>query len=92
MYVKSTTGGGDGVVKSDFFLCKGSDSCSAWARAPVQRWGPQSGACYRAEFDVSVHQLRDAKGECCQLLMDIHEEGVRAPAAHLTDLDVTAFV
>ena len=46
----------------------------------------------RSEFDVSGHQLGYTNGEGCELLVDVHEEGVGAPAAHLSDLDVAAVV
>ena len=53
---------------------------------------PDAGARHRSEFDLVGHEFRDPQGEGSQLLMDVHEEGVRAPATHFPDLNVAAFV
>ena len=72
--MKSTTGGGDVEVRMVFFFffCRSRGSCTP----AMCRWGAQARAVYRSEFDVSGHQLGYTYGEGCELLMDVHEEGV----------------
>ena len=60
-------------------------------------WGPdrrraKPRACHGAEFNVGGHQFGNPNRKSSDLLMDVHQEGVRAPTAHHLDLDVRAFV